>query len=113
MENKNTETNQLLENQTSANSPQSESSQVVDYDYVVSEAAVGQVDGVVFTLSGIYPKSDDANPVYMVTIDINKSDLVEVHEGSIIQLNEKTSLKVLRIDAPSEASKGKVYFKKM
>jgi hypothetical protein len=82
-----------------------------EYDYVVSEAAVGQVGGTVFTLAGIYPSTESGHTVYSVMIKINKIKVVEAFEGTILELNEQTKLKVVKIQYEEEPKKGNVYFK--
>jgi hypothetical protein len=84
-----------------------------EYDYVVSEAAVGQVGGTVFTLAGIYPSTENGYTVYSVMIKINKIKVVEAFEGTILELNEQTKLKVVKIQYEEEPKKGNVYFKRL
>lgn len=82
-----------------------------DFDYVVSEAAVGNIGGVPFTLDGIYSTEKDGKKVPTTTMDINKQRFVDIFEGSIVELKEGLSVKIFKIEEGEGDSKGKVYFK--
>lgn len=84
----------------------------LDYDYVVSEAAFGRINGVPFTVGAIYDEEKDGKTVYTVTLDINKERFVDAFDGTVVELDAKTRVQVVKIEyAGGAPKKGKVYFK--
>lgn len=83
------------------------------YDFVVSEAAVGRVDDVIFTVAGINDEVRDGKTVYTTYLDINKSEIVNIEEGSVVKMKEGLMLKVVGITGAEAPQKGKVFFKRM
>ena len=91
--------------------PPAKDSTGFDYDYVVSEAAFGRINGVPFTVGAIYDEEKDGKTVYTVTLDINKERFEDAYDGTVVQLNAETRVKVVKIEYADSPSKGKVYFK--
>ena len=101
----------IVEKPGEAGQPVQRDTSLPDYDYVVSEAAFGRINGVPFTVGAIYDEEKDGKTVYTVTIDINKERLVDVYDGDILELNAETKVRVVKIEFEEEPKKGRVFFK--
>lgn len=86
------------------------SSEKATFDFVVSEAAVGSINGVTFTVAG-FEESEDSNSAWETYLDIDKSKFVDVMDGTIFNLDETTRVQVIKLEKDSDDSKGKIYFK--
>ncbi len=85
---------------------------VSDYDFVVSEAAVGNIKGVPFTVAGFESKIKDGVEVTSSYLDINKKEFVDVEDGTEFMLDKDTKIKVVKLSpAIAPDTKGKIYFK--
>ena len=83
-----------------------------EYDYVVSEAAVGQIEGVQFTVAEITEELVEGKTKNTTYLDIEKKRFEDIYEGSVVSLNEKVKVLVVKIESlPTPQGKGKVYFK--
>ena len=82
------------------------------YDYVVSETAVGRIENIPFTLGSIYKiKGEQGKTYYIVTMDINKKEFVDIKETDIVRLDDNVQVQVIKIEYEEAPKKGKVYFK--
>ena len=91
---------------------QADTSEVLDFDYVVSEAAVGKIHGVPFTVAGFETKVISGVEVVSTYLDIDKKEFVDVENGTEFMLNKDTKVKVVKlIPAVAPDTKGKIYFK--
>lgn len=94
------------------NNPTSTDSTQLDYDYVVSEAAVGEIKGVHFTVADISFKEKEGKKQATTYLDIEKQRFEDIYDSSIVQLNSEVKVLILKIEAsPEPQGKGKVYFK--
>ena len=76
-------------------------------EYVVSEAAVGNIGGVPFTLSGISKNEAGKDKV---TLDINKSRFVDAVVGDEIKMDENTTVRVTKIERADPPQRGQISF---
>lgn len=81
-----------------------------EYDFVVSEAAVGSYGGVRFTVAG-FEESEDPASEWETYLDIEKSRFVDVMNGTIFDLNESIKLLVVKLEKENDDQKGKIFFK--
>lgn len=81
------------------------------FDYVVSEAAVGNIEGIPFTLDGIFNTQENNTTVLTTTMDIDKNRFVDIVTGTIVDWKEGVQLRVVNIEKSDGQQKGKVYFK--
>ena len=82
------------------------------FDFVVSEAAVGQVDGVRFTVAGIREVERGGAVIPTTYLDIERSRIVDVEPDSVVTLREGLALRVVAIVSAGDPMKGKVYFQR-
>jgi hypothetical protein len=94
------------------NQPKQATSQT-DYDFVVSEAAVGNIRGVNFTVAGISEAEVEGKTQWTTYLDIEKSRFEEVYQGKIVELNQQTKVLIVKIEGGDDNTgiKGKIYFK--
>ena len=81
------------------------------FDYVVSEAAVGNIEGIPYTLDGIFSAQENNTTVLTTTMDIDKNRFVDIVTGTIVDWKEGVQLRVVNIEKSDGQQKGKVYFK--
>ena len=97
--------------------PQKEDQKVVsqsDSDYVLSEASVGLIEGISFTVSGLVMSTEeDEGEGWTAYFDIEKSRFVDFWEGTEFELKEGVNLKVLKIEKADHDAKGKIYLKRL
>jgi len=92
---------------------QNMSNEIKDYDFVVSEAAVGNYEGVPFTVAGILLQEVEGKKVPTTYLDIDKSRFVDIFDGTEFELKKGVKLKVIRIEFANPPEKGKIYFKRI
>jgi hypothetical protein len=86
----------------------------LEYDYVIGEAAVGEIKGVHFTTAGITWEEKEGKSKATTYLDIEKSRFEDIYEGSIVKLNEQIKVLVTKIEtSPEPQGKGRIYFKLM
>lgn len=83
-----------------------------DFDLVVDEASVGRFADVTFTVSGLIPRTVDGATVLTTYVDIEKSRIVDLVEGTTFELKPGVTLKVVRITGGS-GQKGRLWFKQV
>ncbi len=86
-----------------------------EFDFVISEAAVGNYENVPFTIAGILDEeNEDGEVVFTTYIKINKKETIDLYDGTEFLLKENVKLKIVKIEpAEEENGKGKVYFKRI
>jgi hypothetical protein len=95
------------------NNQPDETKKEIDYDFVVSEAAVGNIKGVNFTVAGISEAEVEGKKQLTTYLDIEKSRFEEIYQGKVVNLNDKIKVLIIKMEGGDDekGGKGKVYFK--
>ncbi len=100
---------QIVEQPDNSNQPDSAQT---DYDFVVAEAAVGNIKGVNFTVAGIDEAEVDGKKQLSTYLDIEKSRFEEIYAGKVVELNPQVKVLIVKLEGGDQAQgSGKVYFK--
>ncbi len=83
-----------------------------DFDLVVDEASVGRFADVTFTVSGLIPRTVDGATILTTYVDIERSRIVDLVEGTTFELKPGVRLKVVRITG-GPGQKGRLWFKQV